>query len=85
MSNHMLNELKGTETNAIARHNAVDISCDQLNSKYKIQEKVVTVSKKHLFLVLPYLGPLSLQTKTKFRKSLKCILNCCKLQIVFKS
>ena len=31
-----------------------------------------------------YLGPLSLQTKTKLRKSLKGILNCCKLEIVFK-
>ena len=45
----------------------------------------MTVPKKTLFLVLPYLGPLSLQTRTKLRKSLKGILNCCKLQIVFKS
>ena len=50
-----------------------------------MQEKVITVPKKTLFLVLPYLGPLSLQTRTKLRKSLKGILNCCKLQIVFKS
>ena len=41
--------------------------------------------EKTLFLVLPYLGPLSLQTRTKLRKSLKGILNCCKLQIAFKS
>ena len=46
---------------------------------------MITVPKKTLFLVLPYLGPLSLQTRTKLRKSLKGILNCCKLQIVFKS
>ena len=32
-----------------------------------------------------YLGPLSLQTRTKLKKSLKGILNCCKLKIVFKS
>ena len=51
----------------------------------RIQEKVITVPKKTLFLVLPYLGPLSLQTRTKLRKSLKGILNCCKLQTVFKS
>ena len=44
---------------------------------------MITVPKKTLFLVL--LGPLSLQTRTKLRKSLKDILNCCKLQIVFKS
>ena len=56
-----------------------------LDNKYRIQEKVITVPKKTLFLVLPYLGPLSLQTRTKLRKSLKGILNCCKLQIVFKS
>ena len=34
---------------------------------------------------IPYLGPLSLQTRTKLKKSLKGILNCCKLQIAFKS
>ena len=28
---------------------------------------------------------MSLQTRTKLRKSFKNILNCCKLQIVFKS
>ena len=50
-----------------------------------IREKVKTVPKKTLSLDLPYLGPLSLQTRNKLRKSLKSILNCCKLQIVFKS
>ena len=43
-----------------------------MDNKYRIQEKVITVPKKTLFLVLLYLGPLSLQTRTK-------------LQIVFKS
>ena len=56
-----------------------------LDNKYRVREKVITVPKKTLFLVLPYLGPLSLQTRTKLRKSLKGILNCCKLQVVFKS
>ena len=56
-----------------------------LDNKYKIQEKVIAVPKKTLFLVLLYLGPLSLQTTTKLRKFLKGILNCCKLQIMFKS
>ena len=41
--------------------------------------------KKNLFLVLPYFEPSSLQTITKLKKSLKDILNCCKLQIAFKS
>ena len=56
-----------------------------LDNKYRVREKVITVPKKTFFLVLPYLGPLSLQIRTKLRKSLKVILNCCKLQIVFKS
>ena len=56
-----------------------------LDKKYRIQEKVVTVPKKTLFIVLLYLGQLSLQTRTKLRKSLKGILNCCKLLIVLKS
>ena len=55
------------------------------DNKYRVREKVITVSKKTLFLVLPYLGPLSLQTRTKLKKSLKGILNCCKLHIAFKS
>ena len=46
---------------------------------------MITVPRKHLFLVLPYLGPLLLQTRTKLRKSLKSTFNCCKLQIVFES
>ena len=56
-----------------------------LDNKYRVRAKLITVPKKTLFLDLPYLGPLSLQTKTTLRKSLKGILNCCKLQIAFKS
>ena len=40
--------------------------------------------KKPLFLALPYLGPLPLQSRTKLRKFLKGILDCCKLQILLK-
>ena len=47
--------------------------------------QVTTVEKKTLIFSLPYLGDVSLQTRTKLRKSFKGILNCCKLQIVFKS
>ena len=42
-------------------------------------------SWKPLVLVLPYLGSMSLQTRINLKKSLKNILNCCKLQIVFNS
>ena len=51
----------------------------------RIQEKVLTVPKKPLCLVLPYLGPLSLQTRTKLRKTFKGILKYFKLQLCLKS
>ena len=41
-----------------------------LDNRYRIQEKVITVPKKTLVLVLLYLEPLSLQTRAKLRKSL---------------
>ena len=46
--------------------------------------QVTTVENKTLILLLPYLGDVSIETRTKLRKSFKGILNCCKLQIVFK-
>ena len=49
-----------------------------------VKETTVTVEKKSLVLVLSYLGPISLQTRNKLMKSLKNILNCYKLQIVFR-
>ena len=50
-----------------------------------VKETTLTVEKKSLVLVLPYLASISLQTTTKLKKSSKNILNCCKLQIVFKN
>ena len=47
--------------------------------------QLATVEKKTLFLSLPYLGEISLQTRTKLTKSFKGSLNSCKLQIAFKS
>ena len=47
--------------------------------------QVTTVEKKTLILSLPYLGDISLQTRTKLSKSCKGILNCYKLQIDFKT
>ena len=47
--------------------------------------QLITVENKTLFLSLPYLGDISLQTRTKLKKSLKGLLNSCKLQIVFKT
>ena len=50
-----------------------------------IQEKLIAASKKPLFLVLFTLDHYHYKTTTKLRKSLRGILNCCKLQIVFKA
>ena len=55
---------------------------DQLHLK---KPEVATVEKKTLTLVLPFLGELSLQTRTKIEKVLKKTLQCCKIQTVFKS
>ena len=42
-----------------------------------VKETTLTVEKKPHVLVLPYLDSISLQTRTKLKKSLKRILNCC--------
>ena len=47
--------------------------------------QLATVEKATLFLSLPYLGEISLQTRTKLTTSFKGLLNSCKLQIVSKS
>ena len=42
------------------------------------------MERKRLLLVLPYLGVISLQTRTKLQQAIKGVLNCCKLEIDFK-
>ena len=56
-----------------------------LDDIHVVKETTLTVEKKPLLLVLLYLGSISLQTRTKLEKSLKNILKCCKLKILFKS
>ena len=56
-----------------------------MDNIHVVKETTLTVEKKPLVLVLPYLGSISLQTRTKLKKSMKNILNCCKLQIVLKN
>ena len=56
-----------------------------MDNIHVVKETILTVEKKPLILVLLYLDSISLQTRTKLKKSLKNILNCCKLQIVFKN
>ena len=50
-----------------------------------IKKTSLVVEKKPFVLVLPYLGSISLPNKTKLKNSLKSILNCCIMQIVFKN
>ena len=50
-----------------------------------VKKTTLTVEKKPLVLVLPYLGSISLETRTQLKKQSKIILNCCNLQIVFKN
>ena len=56
-----------------------------LNRIHILKEKVPTIEKNPLQLVLPYLGTISLQTRTKLQKFIKGVLNYCKLQIIFKN
>ena len=55
-----------------------------LDNIHVVKETTLTVEEKPLVLVLPYLGSISLQTRTKLKKSLKNTLNCYKLQIVLR-
>ena len=46
-----------------------------MDNMHVVKEASVIVERKPLVLVLQYLGPISLQTKTKLKKSLKIFLN----------
>ena len=56
-----------------------------MDNVHVVKKTPLTNEKKPLVLALPYLGSISVQTRTKLKKSLKNIVNCSKLQIVFKS
>ena len=53
-----------------------------MDNIHVVQKTTQTTEKKPVVLVLPYLGLTSLKTRTKFKKSFKKILSCCKLLIV---
>ena len=72
----------------------IEISLESSNFLTTVQHKpnlhiikhtLVTIEKKPLRLSLPYLGPVSLQVRTKIRNAMISILNCSKLQVTFKS
>ena len=56
-----------------------------MDNIHKVKKTTLKVEDEPLVLVLPYFGSKFLQTRTKLKKSFKNILNCCKLQIVFKN
>ena len=56
-----------------------------LNRIHILKEKFTTVEKKPLPLVVPHLGTISLETRAKSQKSIKVVLNCYKLRVIFKS
>ena len=55
-----------------------------LDNIHLVEEKVTTVERKRSLLVLPYLGVISLQTRTKLQQAIKGVFNCGKLEIAFK-
>ena len=50
-----------------------------MDNKHVVKRTALTT------FVLPYLGLISLQARTKLKNSLKYVLNCCQMQTVFKN
>ena len=67
---------------AIPINSLIDVLCCS-KTEFISQKKGSTVEKKPLRLVLPPLETLSMPTRTELQKSIKGILNCCKLQVIF--
>ena len=56
-----------------------------MDNIHVVKETTLGVKEKPLVAVLLELGSISLQSRPKLKKSLKNILNCYKLQTVFKN
>ena len=56
-----------------------------LNKKFLHTPVALTVEKKELFIILPYLGNLSLTIRTRLQNSINKNLPFCKIKVVFKS
>ena len=56
-----------------------------LDRLHMIKPTLATVEKMPLRLILPSLVSISLPVKTKIRNFMKSALNCCILQVIFKS
>ena len=55
-----------------------------LDNIHLVKEGVPKVERKRLLLAPPWLGVISLQTRTKLQQVFTGVLNCCKLEIVVK-
>ena len=56
-----------------------------LGKVFELKPVTLTVPKKQLFIVLPFIGNMSGVIKTGLSKALKKRLPFCKLQVIFKS
>ena len=56
-----------------------------LNKKFLHTPVAMTVEKKELFIVLSYLGNLSLALRTRLQNSINKNLPFCKIKVIFKS
>ena len=55
-----------------------------LNKLYSRKEVLLTVPRKEVLLVLPFLGKVSLQVRTRLERLFAKHIPCCKLRIIFK-
>ena len=66
--------------------NFIDLCLKSFSNKFHILKEKVPLAEKSLQLVRPYLGIISLQTRTKLhKKSLKGAVNYCKFQVFSKN
>ena len=56
-----------------------------MNKLFVKKPSVVTVPKKQLYTVLPFLGKISAIIKSGLVRSLNKRLPCCKIRVVFKT
>ena len=69
---------------AVQKTSLIDVlSCSETEF-ISPKKRFLQLKKSLCRLVLPYLGTISLQTRTKLPKSVKGVLNCCELQVIFK-
>ena len=66
--------------------NFIDLCLKSFSNKFHILKEKVPLAEKSLQLVRPYLGIISLETRTKLhKKSLKGAVNYCKFQVFSKN